>query len=138
MRTLNAAGSASCVAEATCVGHRSISEEGLAVSGSQKALKIISILLIAWAVLTILFGAFLAAGSAVPGMSGESIDVGGDSVDMAATALALGMGVIVGGVVDLIVALFGLRGAKNPRKAGVFFVLCVIGLMLGIDRKSVV
>lgn len=28
--------------------------------------------------------------------------------------------------------MLGLRGAKNPRKVGPFFVLCIIGLVLGL------
>lgn len=102
------------------------------MSGSQKALKVISILMIVWAIFTILLGAFLAAGSAVPGMSAESIDMGGSTTDMATAAVALGIGIIVGGVINLIIALFGLRGARNPHKVGAFFVLCIIGLILGI------
>lgn len=102
------------------------------MSGSQKALKIISILMIVWAIFTILLGALLAAGSAVPGMSAESIDLEGSTMDMATAAVALGVGIIVGGVINLIIALFGLRGARNPHKVGAFFVLCVIGLILGI------
>ena len=102
------------------------------MSGSQKALKIISVILIAWAVVVILLGAFLAAGSGVSGMSAESIDMNGTAMDMATAALALGVGIIVGGVINLIIALFGLRGAKNPGKMGAFFALCVIGLVLGL------
>ena len=41
-------------------------------------------------------------------------------------------GTIVGGIVDLVIGLLGLRGAKNPRKVGPFFVLCIIGLVLGL------
>lgn len=102
------------------------------MSGSQKTLKIISIILIVWAVVIILFGALMAAGSAVPGMSAESIDMNGTAMDMATAALALGVGIIINGVISLIIALFGLRGAKNPHKVGAFFVLCVIGLVLGL------
>lgn len=102
------------------------------VSGSQKALKIISIILIVWSILVILLGAFLAAGSAVPGMSAESINIGGDSMAMSTAALGLGIGVIIGGVVDLIIGFLGLRGAKDSHKIGVFFVVCIIGLVLGV------
>lgn len=102
------------------------------MSGSQKALKIISIVLIAWALVTILFGALMAAGSAVPGMSVASIDMNGTAVDMATAAIALGVGIVINGVFSLVIALFGLRGAKNPRKVGAFLVLCVIGVALGL------
>lgn len=102
------------------------------MTGSQKTLKIVSIILIIWAVLEVLFGAFLAAGSAVPGMSAESVDVNGSTMVLSSAALAMGIGVIVGGVINLIIALLGLRGAKNPAKIGVFFVLCIIGLVLSV------
>ena len=88
--------------------------------------------MIVWAVLVIVMGAFLAAGSQVPGVSGESIDFEGTSMDMSAAAIGLGVGFVIAGVIDLVIALLGLRGAKNPKKIGAFFVLCVIGLVLGV------
>lgn len=102
------------------------------MSGSQKALKIISIILVIWSIIVILLGGFLAAGSAVPGMSAESIDMGGSTMDMASAALGFGIGILIGGVINLIIGLLGLRGAKNPHKIGLFFVLCIIGLVLGV------
>ena len=35
-------------------------------------------------------------------------------------------------MINLIIGLLGLRGAKNSHKIGLFFVLCIIGLVLGI------
>ncbi|MCB7038285.1 hypothetical protein [Eggerthella sinensis] len=102
------------------------------MSGSQKALKIISIIMIVWAIVVILLGAFMAAGSAVPGVSSETIDTGDGIMNMSTAALAFGIGTIVGGVINLIIGLLGLRGAKNPRKVGAFFVMCIIGLIFGI------
>lgn len=107
-------------------------ERGKTVSGSQKALKIISIILVVWSILVIALGAFLAAGSAVPGMSAETIDMGGEVTDMATAALAFGIGTAIGGVINLVIGLLGLRGAKNPHKIGLFFVLCIVGLVLGV------
>lgn len=102
------------------------------MTGSQRTLKIVSIVLIIWAIVEVLLGVFLAAGSAVPGMSTESIDVNGSMMAMSTAALGIGIGVIVAGVINLIIGLLGLRGAKNPAKIGVFFVLCIIGLVLSI------
>lgn len=102
------------------------------MSGSQKALKVISIILVIWAIVGILLGAFLAAGSAVPGLSAESIDMDGTTMNMSTAALGFGIGIIITGVIDLIIGLLGLRGAKNPHKIGLFFVLCIIGLVLGV------
>ena len=102
------------------------------MSGSQKALKVISIILVIWAIIGILLGAFLAAGSAVPGLSAESIDMDGTTMNMSTAALGFGIGIIITGVIDLIIGHLGLRGAKNPHKIGLFFVLCIIGLVLGV------
>ena len=102
------------------------------MSGSQKALKAISIVLLVWGVLMVFLGVFLAAGSQVPGLSAESIDVDGTAMNMATAAVGFGVRTIVAGVVYAIIALLGLRGAKNPRKVGVFFVLCIIGLVLSL------
>lgn len=100
------------------------------MSGSQRVLKIICILLVVWAIILIAFGAFLAFGSGFA--TGTIVDAQGATVDAATMSIALGIGTIVGGVVNLIIALLGLRGAKNPRKIGVFFVLCIIGAVLGL------
>lgn len=102
------------------------------MSGSQKALKVISILLLVWGILMLLLGVFLTAGSQVPGMSAESMDVNGTTMNMATAAIGIGVGTIVAGVVYVVIALLGLRGAKNPRKIGAFFVMCIIGLIFGI------
>lgn len=102
------------------------------MSGSQKALKVISILLLIWGILMLLLGVFLTAGSQVPGMSAESMDVNGTTMNMATAAIGIGVGTIVAGVVYVVIALLGLRGAKNPRKIGAFFVMCIIGLIFGI------
>ncbi len=102
------------------------------MSGSQKALKVISIVLFIWGIFMLLMGAFLAAGSQMPGMSAESMDVNGASMNMATAAIALGVGTIFAGIVYVIIALLGLRGAKRPRKIGAFFVLCIVGLVLGL------
>ena len=111
------------------------------MSGSQKALKVVSVLLIIYAVVMTAFGIFLVAGGSF--LAGETIDVNGTAEAANVMAAALGGGTIVGGIVDLVIGLLGLRGAKNPRKVGPFFVLCIIGLVLGLaqgtfDRWSLV
>ena len=100
------------------------------MSGSQKALKVVSVLLIIYAVVMMAFGIFLVAGGSF--LAGETIDVNGTAEAANVMAAALGGGTIVGGIVDLVIGLLGLRGAKNPRKVGPFFVLCIIGLVLGL------
>ena len=100
------------------------------MSGSQKALKVVSLLLIIYGVVMTAFGIFLVAGGSF--LAGETIDVNGTAEAANVMAAALGGGTIVGGIVDLVIGLLGLRGAKNPRKVGPFFVLCIIGLVLGL------
>lgn len=102
------------------------------MSGSQRILKIISIILIVWSIAVMLFGAIIAAGSAVPGISGETMNVDGTVVDMASMAITLGVTTIASGAVDLVIGLLGLRAAKNPHKSGLFFVICIIGLVLSL------
>ena len=100
------------------------------MSGSQKALKVVSVLLIIYAVAMAAFGVFMVAGGSF--LVGETVDVDGTAQAANVMAAALGAGTIAGGVIDLIIGLLGLRGAKNPRKVGPFFVLCIIGLVLGL------
>lgn len=100
------------------------------MSGSRKALKVVSVLLIIYAVAMAAFGIFMVAGGSF--LVGETVDVDGTAQAANVMAAALGAGTIAGGVIDLIIGLLGLRGAKNPRKVGPFFVLCIIGLVLGL------
>lgn len=102
------------------------------MSGSQKALKIISIILIVWAILTIAGGAFFCVGGALPGASDQTVSVEGQSLNLATTAMVMGIAMAIGGVIDLIIGILGMRGAKNPAKIGVFFVLCIIGAVLSL------
>lgn len=102
------------------------------MSGSQKALKVVSILMIVYAVLMILLGAFLCFGASIPGVAGQTIDVDGSLLDAATVSVVLGAGSIVSGIVYLIIGLFGKRGAKNPQKIGPFFALSVVGVVLSI------
>ena len=86
------------------------------MSGSQKALKVVSVLLIIYAVAMAAFGVFMVAGGSF--LVGETVDVDGTAQAANVMAAALGAGTIAGGVIDLIIGLLGLRGAKNPRKVG--------------------
>ena len=104
------------------------------MSGSQKALKVISIITIVYAVVLLVLGIFMAAGGSL--LSGETIDVDGTAASASIVAAVLGVTLVVGGVVDLVIGLLGLRGAKNPRKVGPFFVLCIIGLALGLVGRG--
>lgn len=97
-------------------------------SSAQKSLKILSIILIVLSALAILGGLFLLVGGSVMGSS--TIDTASDEDALAiGFALAGGIMLLVAGLIDLVVGIFGLRGAKNPQKIGVFFVLAIIGVV---------
>ncbi len=105
-------------------------------SGKQKALKVLSIIWIVFAAIAIVGGI---AATALGGVSlygaGVSEVSSADAATMATggtMAAAVGIVVIIIGVFDLIVAIFGLRGANDPSKIGVFFVLCIIGLVISL------
>lgn len=53
---------------------------------------------------------------------------------MAATGAVVGLagiGVIIGGGINLLIGILGVRGANNPAKIMPFFVLSIIGLVFG-------
>lgn len=102
------------------------------MSGSQRVLKIISILMIIWAIVQLLAGIFFIIGANLPDLQTQTISAEGTTMDMATASFALGVGLIAAFVINLIIGLLGVRGAKNPHKIGLYFVLCIIGLVLGL------
>ena len=104
-------------------------------SGSQKALRVISIVLVVFAVISIVLGlAFLALIAA--GLGTDAVNAmdpnDPDLVAGIAVGLVLGVVLVGSGVVDLVVGALGLRGARDPRKVKPFFVLCVIVLAIEV------
>ena len=104
-------------------------------SGSQKALRVISIVLVVFAVISIVLGlAFLALIAA--GLGTDAVNAmdpnDPDLVAGIAVGLVLGVVLVGSGVVYLVVGALGLRGARDPRKVKPFFVLCVIGLAIEV------
>lgn len=97
-------------------------------SSSQKALKVISIIMIVFGALTTLLGLFSTIGGGALGVAGySSLD---DNVGLAGGLLMiLGFMFLVSGVFQLILGIFGVRGANNPSKIGVFFVLAIIDIV---------
>ena len=51
--------------------------------------------------------------------------------------IALTVILILSGVIDLIVGILGLRGAKDPKRIGTFFVIAVIGLILAVVNLTI-
>ncbi|MDO4182355.1 MAG: hypothetical protein Q4E12_01945 [Coriobacteriia bacterium] len=103
-------------------------------SGSQKALKVISIILIVIAVLGIVLTAAIFAAANMPEvkeqLNAQMMSYGYDAsqVGMAITVIAVIM--LVSSLIDLLIGIFGLRGANDPSKIGVFWVLCIIGIIV--------
>lgn len=100
-------------------------------SGSQKALKVISIIMIVFGALGIVASLLLLVGGGAVGISG--VDAADDNVAAAGgLAMILGFGMLLSTLFDLVIGIFGLRGANDPSKIGVFFVLAVVGVVFGI------
>ena len=96
---------------------------------SQKALKVISIIMIVFAAITLLLGlGGIVTGGAL-GFLGVGENGSDDAVIAGGLAITVGLAILVGGCIDLAIGIFGLRGANDPRKIGAFFVLAVIGLV---------
>ena len=81
---------------------------------SQKALKVISIIMIVFAALTLLLG------------------IGGIVTGGALGILGAGFVILLGGAINLAIGIFGLRGANDPRKIGAFYALAIIGLAFAV------
>lgn len=104
------------------------------MTGSQKAIKVISIIVIVVAIISILAGLVTCAGGAAGVMAGA------DASAAEQEQLALGAGMLfvlagsalIGGIIDLVVGLLGLRGAKDPNKIMPFFVIAIIGAVFAV------
>ena len=97
------------------------------MTGSQKAIKIISIILIVVGIVALIAGLLtFAGGMALVGAGAEASSIDQQFyVSSAGLFFVLGAGALISGI-------FGLRGAKDPRKIGPFFVFSIIGLVLSI------
>ncbi|MEG1562002.1 MAG: hypothetical protein RR323_06330 [Raoultibacter sp.] len=97
-------------------------------SSSQKALKVIAIIMIVFAAFSILGGLFAAFGGGALGSA--AITAGDDKATVVGgVALLGGIMMLIGGIINLVIGLLGLRGANNPQKIGAFFVLSIIGFV---------
>ncbi|MFR3090739.1 MAG: hypothetical protein ACLTMP_02445 [Eggerthella lenta] len=89
-------------------------------TGTQKALHVVSIIMIVLGVLVILSGASLIAlgvSAATMGMD-QPMTLGDTETTADTTSVALGLIVLAMGLVQLVVAAFGLRGSKDASKIG--------------------
>ena len=99
---------------------------------SQKIIKVISLILIVFSILAIIAGLVTLLGGVA--VIGEGASASAASQTLYATSagllFVLGIGSLISGIIDLIIGILGLRGAKDPSKIGPFFVISIIGLIL--------
>ena len=98
-------------------------------SGSQKVLRVLSILIIIGAVITLVGAIVLIAGYGFYAASGEAIE-GYTAAEAGTLTIAGGASLLVSGVVDLIEGIFGLRAAKDEQKIMPLWILAAVGLGL--------
>lgn len=100
-------------------------------SMSQKVLKVISIIMIVVGAIAIVISAMMLVGGIAAVNYGTVPDVSPEDAETV-TVVAIGLGImgIISGIVNVVIGIFGVRGANNPQKIGVFFVLCIVGLVL--------
>ena len=99
---------------------------------SQKALKVISIIMIVFAALTLLLGiGGIVTGGAL-GILGAGIGDAGSAALVGGVAAVAGFVILLGGAINLAIGIFGLRGANDPRKIGAFYALAIIGLAFAV------
>ena len=91
-------------------------------TGTQKALHVVSIIMIVLGVLVILSGASLIA-LGVSAATDQPMTLGDTETTADTTSVALGIIVLAMGLVQLVVAAFGLRGSKDASKIGPFRIL---------------
>lgn len=107
-------------------------------SGSQKALKVLSIILIVLAAIGIAGMLLMLAGGGLlfAAFSDNAADVSASDMSTLATAtgflMALSVLALVSAVFELLVGVFGVRGANNPQKIGPFIVLCIICIIIDV------
>lgn len=95
-------------------------------TSSQTALKVLSII-------GIVVGAIIAVAGIVLTVGANGIALSQSSYSGAGVAVLGTIGgviLIVAGAFDIVVGAFGVRGANDPSKIGVFWVLCIIGIVL--------
>lgn len=95
-------------------------------TSSQTALKVLSIIGIVVGAIIAVSGIVLTVGANGFAMSQASSSGAG----VAVLGTIGGVVLIVAGAFNVVVGVFGVRGANDPSKIGVFWVLCIIGIVL--------
>lgn len=102
------------------------------MTGSQKVLKVFSIIAIMLAVLGFVSSALLIAGSGLAEVQSLSVEIEGVVVDGGTAFIIAVIPGIVSGICNLIVGIAGLRGANHPEKIGFFWGLCILGIVANV------
>ena len=110
------------------------------MNSTQKTLRILCIITVIMAILCIIVGVLSMGAGGLIGIASTTNEGASElaaqgydsSTGVAAGVLvgALGVGIIISGIIDLIIGLLGMRGAKDPSKIGPFWVFCIIGIVL--------
>ena len=107
-------------------------------SGSQKALLVISIINIVFAVIALLGGLMLMFGGALFGAVNSSeaaAALAGSGISQGQLGAIAGIGgfvIIVSGVVELILGILGVRAANDNQKIMPVWIFAIIQLVLGV------
>lgn len=102
------------------------------MSGSRTALKVITAILIIFAIIEIVLGVLLLIGASLPEFAYTFIAVEGQLLTEASISLTFGVTFIILGIIYFIIGSLGWRGAKRPSKIGPFFWLSIIGAVLSV------
>lgn len=102
------------------------------MTGPQKAIKVLSIIIVIVGILALIAGLTTCAGSAA--LVGAGAEASAADQDMYALGagmfMVLAAGAIITGILNLIIGICGIRGAKDPNKIMPFFVFTIIGLVI--------
>lgn len=100
------------------------------MSGYQKFLYIMSIIIVVVGALYLILGAIVAATGTMIDETEAAATVAGLTTQQ---ALAIqGGALIVGGIIEIIVGILGIRGARNPEKIKPYKIIIYIVAVLGI------
>ena len=101
-------------------------------SGSQKVLKVLSILGIIFGVITLLFAGLAFWGSSAMVVETEAISDAASNAELAGMTLVLAIASLVEGLLYILQGVLGLRAAKDNQKIMPVWILAVIGLVFGV------
>lgn len=104
-----------------------VGTDGKPMTPWQVWLRRLCIVLLVWAALEVVFGILLVVFSGfVPSDLLKGIEGLGADIDAQFFAKFLGVSAMVGAVINVVVALLGIRGAKNPPKITLFFWIALV------------